>query len=200
MLRAHLLKRGHRPANRLARDPPRTRPQAPVKERAMNNASSFRHRSSARHKASDRRKSAQKEEKMTEADPSTNRLFVFTIDADTAQVVKFETVDAGGGRRELSQEEKKDLTRKSHEERIEEVLEQAFEAGIACALGEELSTAQADEADETDEDAELRHLLLVRLMEQGGIKHLMKSEVLNRAIFGSLIQHAIESARAATGR
>jgi hypothetical protein len=126
-----------------------------------------------------------------------NRLFVFTIDADTAQIVKFETVDGSGGRRELSQEEKTVLVRKSKESRIEEILEQAFEAGIACALGEELSGTQTEE---TDEDAELRHLLLAQLIEQSGIEHLMKSEAVNRAIFRTLVQHAIESARTAAGR
>src|SRR5262245_11150666 len=106
----------------------------------MNSAAGLRHRSSARQRAPDRRKGAQKEEKMTEADPSADRLFVFTIDADTAQIVKFESVDGSGGRRELSQDEKTALVRKGNEDRIDEVLEQAFEAGIACALGEELST------------------------------------------------------------
>jgi hypothetical protein len=135
---------------------------------------------------------------MAEPDPAASRLFVFTIDADTAQIVKFERVDASGGRRELSQEEKTALIGKGGEDRIEEVLEQAFEAGIACALGDEPGEAPREETEETVEDAELRHLLLVQLMEQGGIKHFTNSEVLNRAIFGTLIQHAIESAPAGT--
>jgi hypothetical protein len=129
-------------------------------------------------------------------DPPAGRLFVFTIDADTAQIVKLERVDPSGGRRELSPEEKTALIGRGGEDRIEEVLEQAFEAGIACALGDEPGEA----TDETDEEAELRHLLLVQLMEQGGIKHFTNSDVLNRAIFGTLIQHAIESAPAAAER
>jgi hypothetical protein len=155
----------------------------------MNGASRLRHRSSARHKASNRTKSA----------PSANRLFVFTIDADTARIIKFETVDGSGERRELSQDEKTALVAKGNGERLEEVVEQAFEAGIACALSEDLGDPQTEETEETGEDAELRHLLLAKLIEQSGIKHLMTSEVLDRAIFGTLIQHAIDPARAAAG-
>lgn len=155
----------------------------------MNGASRVRHRSSARHKASNRTKSA----------PAGNRLFVFTIDADTAQIIKFETVDGSGDRHELSPEEKTALVAKGSEDRLDEVVEQAFEAGIACALREELSDPQNGEADETDEDAELRHLLLAQLIEQSGIKHLMQGEVLDRAIFGTLVQHAIAPAQAAAG-
>src|SRR5215831_17042631 len=118
----------------------------------MNSASSRRHRSSAKQRAPDRRRGAQKEEKMTKADPSANRLFAFTIDADTAQIVKFEAVDGSGGHRELSQEEKVALLRKGNERRIEEVVERAFEAGIGCALDEEPNEARTEEADETDED------------------------------------------------
>ena len=161
----------------------------------MNSASRVRHQRSARQKASARRKSAP---------PPSNRLLVLTIDADTAQIIKLETVDGSGGRRhELSQEEKTALVAEGHQERIEQVLEQAFEAGIACALSEELGdpqTEETDETDETDEDAELRHLLLAQLIERSGIKHLMQSDVLNRAIFGTLVQHSIESARSAAGR
>jgi hypothetical protein len=162
----------------------------------MNSAPGERHRNPAKQRTPDRKKNAQKEEKMTEADPCTNHLFVFTIDADTAQIVKFETVDASGGRRELSQEEKTALVKKGNGDRIEKVLEQAFEAGIACALEEELTETQTDEPDETDDDAELRHLLLARLIEYSAFKHFMSSEALDRAIFGTLIQHAIEPAPA----
>ncbi len=43
------------------------------------------------------------------------------------------------------QEDKAALATKAHEERIEEVLEQAFEAGIACALRrDELGEAQTE--------------------------------------------------------
>ena len=44
------------------------------------------------------KKTAQKEEKMTEIAQSAEKLFTFTIDARTAQVVKFETLDASGAR------------------------------------------------------------------------------------------------------
>jgi hypothetical protein len=166
----------------------------------MSSPSGLRHRSSARQKTADRKKGAQKAQRRTNGDPPAKRLFVFTIDANTARIVKFETVDEGGARRELSREEKAALIHKDNEGRIEEVLEQTFEAGIACALGEDLSESQAEETDEAGDEAELRHLLLARLIEHSAVRHLMKSEALDRAIFGTLIQHAVATDRAVARR
>jgi len=118
---------------------------------------------------------AQKEEKMTEISASAGKLFAFTIDANTAQVVKLETLDESGARHELS--------------------EKAFEAGIACVLGED---QQQQRADEPADEAELRHLLLTPLIEDSPVKRLMQREVLNRAILGTLLQCATNKAPAAT--
>src|SRR6516164_11420664 len=80
---------------------------------------------------------AQKEEKMTEISASAGKLFAFTIDASTAQVVKLETLDESGARHELSDEETASLAEAGAEEGLEQFVEKAFEAGIACVLGEE---------------------------------------------------------------
>ena len=45
------------------------------------------------------------EEKIAESAPAAGKLFAFTIDASTAQVVKLETLDESGARHELSDEE-----------------------------------------------------------------------------------------------
>jgi hypothetical protein len=126
------------------------------------------------------------------SDRLAGKLFTFTIEA-TGQVVKLETVDANGTRQELSDEEKAGLAQEGRQ-RIEEVLEAAFEAGIDCVLGE---AEEQDETEQSDEDAELRHLLLVPLMKHGAAKRLLRSDVLDRAILGALIQHAVTSPSAA---
>jgi hypothetical protein len=135
------------------------------------------------------------EEKMTEIAQSAGTLFAFTIDPSTAQVVKLETLDASGARRELSEEEKASLAQAGTEGGLEEFVEKAFEAGIACVLGDDESP---DRGGEPADEAELRHLLLAPLMEHSPVKRLMQREALNRAILGTLIQHATNKAPAVT--
>lgn len=133
------------------------------------------------------------EEQVTETAQSPGRLFAFTIDANTAQVVKLETLDASGARRELSDEEQASLVQAASEEGLEEFVEKAFEAGIACVLGED---QRQHKTDEPAEEAELRHLLLTPLIEHSPVKRLMQREALNRAILGTLLQRAMKRAPA----
>lgn len=165
----------------------------------MSTAAGSRHNSSLKHKVSVgkvavEKKTAQKEEEMTEIAQSAEKLFTFTIDARTAQVIKFETLDASGERHELSDEEKASLARDGIHGGLEEFVEQAFEAGIACVLG---GDERQENADEPGEEAELRHLLLTPLIEHSPARRLLQREALNRAILGTLIQHATQAPAAA---
>lgn len=145
------------------------------------------------------RRNAQKEDKMpqdekiSEAAQSAGTLFTFTIDASTAQVVKLEALDASGVRHELSDEEKASLAQATAEVGLEEFVEKAFEAGIDCVLGDD---RRQDKAEEPAEEAELRRLLLAPLIEYSPAMKLMQREVLDRAILGTLIQHATRAAPA----
>lgn len=144
------------------------------------------------------KRNAHKEEKMTqekmiESAPAAGKLIAFTIDASTAQIVKLETLDASGARRELSDEEKSSLAQAAAEEGLEQFVEKAFEAGIACVLGEEDPQLRNDEP---AEEAELRQLLLTPLIEESPVKRLMQREALNRAILGTLLQRAMKGAPA----
>jgi hypothetical protein len=130
-----------------------------------------------------------KEEKMTEIARSAGKLFTFTIDASTAQVVKLESQDAGGTRHELSEEEKASLASEGSED-LEELVARAFEAGIACVLG---GNEREDKAEEPAEEAELRHMLLAPLIEHSPARRLIQREALSRAILGTLIQHATKA-------
>jgi hypothetical protein len=110
-------------------------------------------------------------------------------------VVKLETLDESGGRHELSEEEKAILAHALGEgDGLEDFVEKAFEAGIACVLGEDPHQQKADEA---ADEAELRHLLLTPLIEHSSVKRFMQREVLNRAILGTLLQRATKKAAAA---
>lgn len=133
------------------------------------------------------------EEKMTETAQSAGKLFTFTIDASTAQVVKLEALDASGVRHELSDEEKASLAQATAEGGVEEFVAKAFEAGIACVLGDD---ERQDRAEEPAEEAELRRLLLAPLIEYSPAMKLMEREFVDRAILGTLIQHATRAAPA----
>lgn len=110
-----------------------------------------------------------------------------TIDADSADVVRVEGVDATGARRELSDDEKASLIKERRDERVTALVEQAFEAGIAAVLGvdEEEETTQ-----DSPEDAEFRRELLAPLIERSGLGRLTERPALNRAILGTLIEHS----------
>jgi len=123
------------------------------------------------------------------ADQPVHRLMTvtITIDAESAEVVRVEGVDATGARRELSDDEKASLMKEGRDERVTALVEQAFEAGIACVLGieEEEETTQ-----ESPEDAEFRRQLLAPLLERSGLRHLTERPALNRAILGTLMEHS----------
>jgi hypothetical protein len=65
---------------------------------------------------------------------------------------------------------------------------EAFEAGIDCVLGD------SAEPSETDRDAELRHELVAPLIQRSSASRLLKPEILDRAILGTLMQHAVNPA------
>jgi hypothetical protein len=125
---------------------------------------------------------------MNEVSESATELFAFTIDAKTGQVVKLESLDASGARHELTEEEKASLARIANQSGLEDVVEQAFEAGIACVLGGELGQDA-----ESVEDAQLRHMLLTPLIEHSAAKRLMRRDVLNRVVLDTLIGHSVKS-------
>ena len=116
-------------------------------------------------------------------------LFTITIQAKTGQIVKIQSAEGGGGGKELSHQERADLLKKGSKDTLETLIEQAFEAGIACVLGDAI---QGSEADESEEEADLRHLLLEPLIRQSPVQRLMQREVLSRAFLGTVVQHALD--------
>jgi len=121
-------------------------------------------------------------------------LVAMTIDAANGRIVALERVDAEGARRELSAEDRARLADKQAGTPLLRLVEQAFEAGIACVLGE----AEEGEPEESEADGELSHLLLQSLFKKSSAKQLVESESLNRAIVGTLIGQAAKSGSATT--
>ena len=114
-------------------------------------------------------------------------LLTVTVHANSGQVVKIESV-GGPGAHELSVEEMRTLAKEKGTVTLEALLEQAFEAGIACMFGD---GAWGQDASETEEEADLRHLLLKPLIKRSPVEGLMDGDVLRRAMLGTLIRNSI---------
>ena len=110
----------------------------------------------------------------------------FTLDLNTGQITSIEGGDGDGVRRELSEAEMAALRSGLRAARIETLLEEAFEAGITCVLGD-----GPDEATEATDDTDLRQIILKPLMERSAAARLMRSDVLDQAIVETLIDHAL---------
>ena len=117
-------------------------------------------------------------------------LLTLTIDAKTGHIVKIESVDSTGAHHELSNEEKASLVKERSKATVEAIIEQAFEAGVACVLG---GTDGEDDLSESAKDAEIRRLLLRPLIEDSAAKRLMQRDILSRAILATLIQNSTSS-------
>lgn len=120
-------------------------------------------------------------------DTPESKLLTITIEADTARVVRIEGVDPDGARHELSPVEREVILQRGTDGRVEDLMERAFEAGIACVLDDD---AESSAAEESAEDAELRHELLAPLIKRSAVKHITESGVLDRAILSTLIDHS----------
>ena len=155
----------------------------------MNNTHRIRRDTAAKHRTAGRKAGSQKELEMSDTHKSAAPLFAFTIDSKTARVVKIESLDPSGTRRELSDEEKASVLSEIVESRLEDIVEQAFEAGIACVLGDR----NEELAQESEEEAEVRRLLLRPLIEHSAAKRLLEREVLSRVVLGTLIRQSLKS-------
>jgi len=122
----------------------------------------------------------------TGSEPARNpELLALTINSETGQIVRLERVDSGGARHELSDEQRARLAQEKGADTLETLIEEVFEAGIASVLG---GTGRFS-ASESEEEAELRHLLLRPLIERSPAKHLMKPDILTRATLGTLLRN-----------
>jgi hypothetical protein len=118
---------------------------------------------------------------------SNSGLITATIDADTGEIIEVRSVDDAGSPSELTADHSARLSRQSGDATLEDLVEEAFEAGIACVLGED---ADGAETSESEEEAALRHQILRPMIENSAARRLMQQGVLGRAIVGTLIRRA----------
>ena len=128
-------------------------------------------------------------------DPSSQEVrqgdrLAITLDSDTGEILKYEAVDAAGGRRELSQNERLELAKIRRGEAVEDLIERGFEAGLACLLG---GADGPEDENETEEDASFRRALLRPLMEKSVVAPRLRRDALRRAIVRSLIRDVLGS-------
>jgi hypothetical protein len=110
-------------------------------------------------------------------------LISFTLEPASGKIREVEIVDPEGARHRLTRQERASFINVDDEPTLEGILEQTFEAGIACVLGSE-----DDDSPESAEDAALRRLLLKPMIEKSIAKRLMRREILGRAIVRTLIR------------
>ena len=138
----------------------------------------------AKSRSADKKSSARKSSPDNSEPLSPPDLLTVTINTKTGQIIKIEGTNGRRAQHELSDEEKASLAKKTGRATLEAIIEEAFEAGIACGLGEEVDE---DEPVESEKDANIRHLLLRPLIENSAVKRLMRREVLSRAFLKTLI-------------
>jgi len=119
---------------------------------------------------------------------------VVTLNAGTGSIVKIEIVGSDGSRHELSAKEAAGFLAEHPKSTLEDVVQEAFEAGIACVLDEVSDVSAADEgAGESREDALLHEILLGALIQRTAAKRLLSRDVLNRAMLSTIISEAPET-------
>jgi hypothetical protein len=121
--------------------------------------------------------------------PAAARLVSITVDAGTGRVVGIQSVNATGERREISDDERSRLAEQAPTATLRDIVEQAFEAGISCVLGQQAAEPEK-ETPESEADSDLSRALLQSLIKQSAAKRLMQFDVLSPAIVGTLIERA----------
>ena len=113
-------------------------------------------------------------------------IYSFTVNTADGKILTVERVDPTGQRHPLTADDKRQLATGEPVMPLRHLVEQAFEAGIECVLGEGPAKHDA----ESKEDGELSGILIQTLIEGGKAKELVKNERLHRAALATLIVHA----------
>jgi hypothetical protein len=108
----------------------------------------------------------------------------FTLRPKTGELLKIESVDAAGNRRELSKSEIVELAKQTGGPGVEALVERAFEAGIASLLDDE---NEKDEEGETEDEAGVRQILLKSLIEGSAAARAIGREAQRQALIRTLI-------------
>ncbi|WP_431271156.1 hypothetical protein [Dankookia sp. P2] len=121
-------------------------------------------------------------------------LYVLTVRADSGQVVWLESLDAAGARADLSPEDRARFAEHHKAGDLAAVMEQAFEAGIACVLGN-----VGGEDGGSAEEADLRRMLLRSLIARSPAARFLDQAALGRVALATLLRQAATAPAEAGG-
>jgi len=129
------------------------------------------------HRASPGGETSASKQKASRAPPAgeTEQL-VLTLSVATGDIVSVEKLDKDGKRRELSEDEYAELAGDDVADELEAALEDAYETGLADALGED------------SEELALRRIVVGRLLVRGMLRHELGRQLLRRAIRSQILK------------
>jgi hypothetical protein len=107
----------------------------------------------------------------------------FTVDPSTGKIDRIEAVDAAGVRRDLGPEDRARLQQTRSVRSLQQIVEEAFLAGLEYALGDE-------ENGPSEPPSAAEHQLLLPLIEHSAARRLMRPDVLRQAAALDLIRSA----------
>jgi hypothetical protein len=104
---------------------------------------------------------------------------VLTLSVATGEIVNLQKLDPAGKRHELSEDDYAELAGDDVTDEFETALEEAYETGLADALGEDV------------EELALRRLVVGRLLVRGMLRHELGRQLLRRAIRGQIVKRGL---------
>jgi hypothetical protein len=104
---------------------------------------------------------------------------VLTLSVATGEIVNVEKLDPAGQRHELTEAEYAKLAVDDVTDELEATLEEAYETGVADALGEDA------------EELALRGLVVGRLLVRGMLRHELGRQLLRRAIRRQILKRGL---------
>jgi hypothetical protein len=132
----------------------------------------------------ERESAASRRESSRLASADETEQLALTISTATGDILKIEKVDKAGKREELSDAQCAELAGDDEVEEIEAGLEEAFEAGLAAALGE-------DDEDVEDDEQAIQRLLIGQLIgRRPGLRGLRR-RFLRRLLLRRLLRRKI---------
>jgi hypothetical protein len=142
----------------------------------------------SRRPSKSRKTSLERSRPMPDPQTSSNGgLITATIEAATGKIIDVRSIDDAGKSSELTTDRRARLSEQIGEASLEDLFEEAFEAGIACVLGD---GAEDAEPGESEDDVALRRQILRPMIENSAARRLLQKDVLGRAIIGTLIRKA----------
>lgn len=120
--------------------------------------------------------------------PPTEQI-IFTRESSTGNLLCIETIDATGGRTELSREEALKIAGEDEIGELDSALDAAFEEGVSMVLHESADDDDAPGDDEAERLAVLR-LLLIPVLGRTTVRRLAKlrKNLLNRLLLRRLVR------------